>query len=92
MKRREFITLLGGAAAAWPRNVTAQNVTKVYRVGTLIIGAPVGDKSLYGAALIRGLAQYGYELDRNLVVEHLGAEMQLDRLPRLVDELVASKG
>src|SRR6516162_4153535 len=91
MKRREFITLLGGAAAAWPRNVTAQNVTKIYRVGTLIIGAPVDDKGPNGARLIRGLAQYGYELDRNLVVEHRGAEMRSDRLPHLVDELVASK-
>jgi putative ABC transport system substrate-binding protein len=90
MKRREFVILLG-AAAAWPRKVTAQNPIKVYRVGTLIIAAPVGDKSPFGTALIRGLAQYGYELVRNLVVEHRGAEMQSDRLPRLVDELVASR-
>jgi len=80
-----------GATAAWPREVAAQNVTKVYRVGSLNAGAPFGDKSPFGAALLSGLAQYGYELDRNMVVEHRGAEMQLDRLPRLVNELVTSK-
>ena len=90
MKRREFVILLG-AAAAWPRKAAAQNMIRVYRVGTLIIAAPVGNRSPFGAALIRGLAQYGYELDRNLVVEHRGAEMRSDRLPHLVDELVASK-
>jgi putative ABC transport system substrate-binding protein len=90
LKRREFIALLG-AAAAWPSNVTAQNAPKVYRVGLLIPSAPVADNSLFGAALIRGLAQHGYALDRNLVFESRGAEMQMDRLPRLVNELVTSK-
>ena len=89
MKRREFVIALG-AAVAWPHKVTAQNATKVNRVGTLNTAAPI-IKSPFGAALIRGLAQYGYEPDRNLVVEHRGAEMQLEKLPRLVDELVTSK-
>jgi putative ABC transport system substrate-binding protein len=90
MKRREFMIALG-AAAVWPRKVTAQNAIKVYRVGSLNHAAPLGDKSPFGAALIGGLAQYGYELDRNLVLEHRGAEMQLDRLPRLLNELVTSR-
>ena len=90
MRRREFITFLG-AAVVWPRAVAAQNPSKVYRVGSLITGAPVADNSPLGAALIRGLAQHGYALDKNLTFERRGAEMQMDRLPRLVDELVASK-
>ena len=90
MRRREFITLLG-ATAAWPSTVTAQGSSRVYRVGSLITGAPISDNSPVGAALILGLAQRGYTLDRNLTFEHRGAEMHVDQLPRLVDELVTSK-
>src|SRR5262249_47855657 len=56
---------------------------------SLITGAPVADNSPLGAALIRGLAQHGYVLDKNLTFERRGAEMQLDRLPRLVNELAS---
>jgi putative ABC transport system substrate-binding protein len=51
----------------------------------------VADTSPYGAALLRGLAQHNYVLGRNLEFESRGAEGHLDRLPHLVDELVASK-
>ena len=50
----------------------------------------MADTSPFGAPLIRGLAQNGYKLDRNLVFERRGAETHLERLPRLVEELVAS--
>jgi putative ABC transport system substrate-binding protein len=90
MKRREFIALLG-VAAAWPRTVTAQSPSKVHRVGSLNSGGPVADNSPFGTALIRGLAQHGYALNKNLTYEPRGAEMQMDRLPRLVNELVTSK-
>jgi putative ABC transport system substrate-binding protein len=91
MTRREFITLLGSVAVAWPRAVIAQTSAKVYRVGLLTGGPPVADDTPGGAALIRGLAQHGYTLGRNLAFERRAAEGHLDRLPRLVDELVASK-
>jgi putative ABC transport system substrate-binding protein len=90
MKRRDFLTLLG-AAAAWGRKARAQTAPKVYRVGLLIPSAPVADNSPYGAGLIRGLVQHGYSLDSNLVFERRGAELHMDRLPSLVDELVRSK-
>jgi putative ABC transport system substrate-binding protein len=90
MRRREFVTLLG-AAAAWPRAVVAQSPTKIYRVGLLSAAAPITDDSPNGAPLIRGLAEHGYAPGRNLAFERRGAEARLDRLPRLVDELVASK-
>ncbi len=90
MRRRSFLTFLG-AAVVWPRAVIAQSPSKVYRVGSLITGAPIADNSLLGVALIRGLAQHGYALDKNLTFERRGAEMQMDRLPRLVSELVTSK-
>ena len=83
--------LLGGAAVAWPCVVIAQTPAKVYRIGLLSGGAPVADNSPPGAPLIRGLAQHGYALGRNLVFERRGAEGHMDRLPHLVDELVASK-
>jgi putative ABC transport system substrate-binding protein len=90
MRRRSFLTFLG-AAVVWPRAVTAQSPSKVYRVGSLNTAASVADNSPFGAALVRGLAQHGYALNRNLTFERRGAEMQMDRLLRLVDELVTSK-
>ena len=51
MQRRQLIAGLG-ATVAWPRTVTAQSQSKVYRVGLLITAAPVADNSPNGAALI----------------------------------------
>ena len=90
MRRRHFLTLLG-AAVAWPRPVIGQSPSKVCRVGLLSAGAPIADNSSQGAALIRGFTQHGYELGRNLAFERRGAEGHIDRLPRLVGELAASK-
>ena len=90
MKRREFITLLG-VAVAGPSAILAQTTSKSARVALLSAGAPIADNSSQGVALIRGLAQRGYELGRNLTFERRGAEGHIDRLPRLVKELVASK-
>ncbi len=90
MRRREFGTLLG-VAVAWRRASVAQTTSKSARVGLLSAGAPIADNSSQGAALIRGLIQHGYQLGRNLAFERRGAEGHIDRLPRLVGELVASK-
>jgi len=89
--RRACLTLLGGAAVAWPCAVLAQPPTKVYRLGLLSGGAPVADVSPVGAALLRSLAQHGFTLGQNLEIERRGAEGRPDRLPHLVDVLVASK-
>jgi putative ABC transport system substrate-binding protein len=91
MKRREFITLLGGAVAAWPLPSHAQQPGKAYRVGTLSAGPAVADQSPNGIPLVRGFAQLGYTQNGNLVFERRGAEGHIDRLPRLVEELVAAK-
>ncbi len=90
MQRREFITLLG-IAVTWPRAILAQTTSKSARVGLLSAGAPIADNSAQGVALIRGLTQHGYKPGRDLAFERRGAEGHIDRLPRLVDELVASK-
>jgi putative tryptophan/tyrosine transport system substrate-binding protein len=89
--RRACLTLLGGAAVIWPCAVLAQTPAKVSRLGVLSGGVPVADASPVGAALLRGLAQHGYALGRNLELERRGAEGHPDRLPGLVNELVASK-
>jgi putative ABC transport system substrate-binding protein len=86
MRRREFITLLGSAAVAWPSAGFAQTS---FRVGLLSAPAPMTDNTPPGAALIRGFAQFGYSQGRNIVFERRGAEGHLDRLPHLVEELVA---
>ena len=91
MERREFITLLGGAAAASPLAARAQSPAQVYRIGLLSTGAALADTSPQGAPLIRGLAQHGYALGRNLAFERRGSSAQTDRLPILFDELVASR-
>ncbi|MBV9115035.1 MAG: ABC transporter substrate-binding protein [Hyphomicrobiales bacterium] len=90
MRRREFVIALGGAAAC-PRAALAQASSKVYHVGTLGAGSPMTDQDPSGASLIRGFAQLGYVQGSNLVLERRGAEGHVDRLPRLLDELVASK-
>jgi putative ABC transport system substrate-binding protein len=79
-----MLVALSGAAAA-------QSPAKVYRVGLLSCGLPLSDTSDQVAALLRGLAQRGYTLDRNLVFERRGAQAHIERHPGLVDELVASK-
>jgi len=90
MNRRDFIMLIGSLIAAARSTASAQNGAEIYRIGTLNSAGPT-DKTPYGPLLIRGLAQHGYALDKNLRFEHRGAEMQLNRLPQLVDELRASK-
>jgi putative tryptophan/tyrosine transport system substrate-binding protein len=88
--RRTCLMLLGGTAVAWPHAVRAQPPATVTRLGVLSGGAPVADASPVGAALLRGLAQHGYALGRNLALERRGAEGHPDRLLPLVHDLVAS--
>src|SRR6516165_7464509 len=86
MRRREFIALIGGAAAARPLTVRAQS-GRTYRIGFL----GVTSEAEFGRqleALKRGLRQLGYEDGKNLVIEYRWADSQYDRLPDLAAELV----
>jgi putative ABC transport system substrate-binding protein len=90
MRRREFITVLGGAAAAWPLAAHAQQVGRTYRIGFLGGADPIGYAPQV-EALRLGLQDYGYLVGRNVEIEYRWAEGKYDRLPVLAAELVALK-
>jgi putative ABC transport system substrate-binding protein len=90
VKRRDFITLLGGAAAAWPLRAGAQQAGKVYRIGVLeMTSATLNVANVY--ALRAGLRQLGYFEGQNLVIEYRSADGRDDRFPGLARELLALK-
>jgi ABC-type uncharacterized transport system substrate-binding protein len=84
MKRREFITLLGGTVATWPLAALAQRPPAMPVVGYI----DIGDQSHYLAAFNRGLAETGYVVGQNAAVEFRSAAGQYDRFPQLAAELV----
>jgi putative ABC transport system substrate-binding protein len=86
--RREFSTLLGGAAAAWPLAAGAQQ-PKVTRIGALYIG--LADAESFKKELREGLGELGYMEGQNIAFEFRSAEGKLDRLPELAAELVRLK-
>src|SRR5262245_58231471 len=87
IRRREFITLLGGAAAAaWPRGARAQR-TRNARIGFLGLVSP-SSHAARTAALRAGLRDLGWVEGRNIEIEFRWAEGNYERLPGLAEELV----
>jgi putative ABC transport system substrate-binding protein len=89
VKRREFITLLGGAAIAWPLPGRAQQPAMPV-IGFLAGPTAKGRASLI-AAFQKGLTEVGYSEGRNIIIESRWAEGQFDRLPAMANELVQRK-
>jgi putative tryptophan/tyrosine transport system substrate-binding protein len=90
MKRREFITLLGGAAAAWPLSARAQQGERMQRIGVLLPAAP--DDAQYQTwvgAFLQGLAQLGWTIGRNVRIDTRWATTNAVDIRRHAAELVA---
>jgi putative ABC transport system substrate-binding protein len=88
MQRREFIRLLGGAAATWPITARGQQAGKVPRIGVLLFNSPQIDPI---APLLESLQALGYVNEKTISIDYRFAEGKAERLPSLAAELVQLK-
>src|SRR5215475_8739243 len=89
MKRREFITLLGGAAAALPRAARAQQAGKTPRVGYIRAGTL--DNDPYREEFVRGMRDLGYFEGRNIAFEFRHYGDDAESMPALINDLLRAK-
>jgi putative ABC transport system substrate-binding protein len=91
VKRREFIALLGGAAATWPFAARGQQPAhKLWRLG-ILEATPREMNGVNLGALQKGLGEHGYIEGRNLAVEYRSADGRADLFPKLASDLVGLK-
>ena len=91
MRRRQFVSLLAGAAMYGPRAVLAQSSSKVFRLGTLTPGLPLDEKSPLGSTLLKALEGHGYTLDKNFSFQARGAAGQVSKLGEIVRNMKADQ-
>jgi putative ABC transport system substrate-binding protein len=90
VKRRELLTLFGGAAAAWPLTARAQQRARVRHIGVLMnLAADDRESQARNAALLQGLQQLGWTDGRNVRIDYRWAAGDADRFRRYAAELVA---
>ena len=92
MKRREFITLLGGAAAAWPRAARAQQSERMRRIGVLMsVEESDPEAQRYIKTFLQGLHGLGWTHGRNVEIQYRWGAANLDRIRTYAAELVGLK-
>lgn len=91
MERREFMTILGGAAAAWPLPALAQKAKHIPKIGVLWHAGNEQQEAPYLNALRQGLRDLGYLEGQNIVLENRFANEQYERFNTLSAELAALK-
>jgi putative ABC transport system substrate-binding protein len=89
MRRREFITLIGGAAAAWP--LAARGQQPVRPVIGVLYGVSAAEWVRPIAGFHRGLGEMGFVEGRNIAIEYRWAEGQFDRMPAMAADLIGRK-
>jgi ABC-type uncharacterized transport system substrate-binding protein len=90
MRRREFITLFGGAAAAWPLAAHAQQTERMRRIGVLMnVAADDPEAQARNVAFLQGLHELGWTDGRDVRIDYRWAAGDADRLRRYAAELVA---
>jgi putative ABC transport system substrate-binding protein len=90
LKRREFITLLGGAAAALPLNAHAQQPTNIPRLCFLTFD-PAASRSTRFGAFFQGLRELGYVDGQTIIIDYLSADGRGERFPALAAECLRLK-
>src|SRR6266481_2601218 len=89
-KRREFITLLGGAAAAWPLAARAQQPGKLPTIGYLGSGTPA-TQSQWVAAFVQRMHELGWIEGRTVAIEYRWGEGRDERFAKIASELIHLK-
>ena len=90
MKRRDFITLLGGTAAAWPLAARAQQPERMRRVGALMnLAADDPESQARVSAFAQGLQELGWTVGRNVRLHYRWGAGDVERYRRYAAELVA---
>jgi putative tryptophan/tyrosine transport system substrate-binding protein len=91
MRRREFITLIGGAASGWPLAARAQQIDRVRRIGVLMSVANDADQQAYLASFLQTLRQLGWTEGRNVVIDIRWSDGDRERIKADARALVESQ-